>query len=391
MDAILRRVARRQPIKKPRTTRGCWNRPSLDDCPPEVIGLILMWIGEESLESLVSLMLVCKKIKMVADSSTIWQIAYCARWRPEGVPIQDWKMALRERMRLRRKWSQNSVTVSTLDGHTDSVYCVEFVHGKIFTVSRDRTLRVWNNDYQLLSTYESGHSGSVLTISAGYDVIATGGSDGKVILRSLGDLDIMWQGILHENGILSIAIGPERCATASKDGSIVVVNTRGYRVQKVIRNAHMGKPVSSLAYDPSTNAFYSAGGDGKIYMWDADRGIKLSTFRGHKSAITCLRICGPALVSGASDHTVRVWDIRSRKCKYTLRGHKNIVRSVDLSGGRIVSASYDRAIKVWDYANGSLLYTYNGWHDGWIYCVRATASAIISTSVSVRPIIFDFS
>lgn len=392
MPKVFRGGTAKQLIQNLGLPRRVSRRITLTDCPPEIIFLVLACISEESLEALVCLMLVCKKVYAVAQSPDIWHIACCSRWRMAEEPAEGWKLKLRKLIELRRKWDEYPATVVTLDGHTDSVYSIELIHDLICTGSRDRTLRLWSlKGYRHLSTHESGHNGSVLTISAGYDILATGGSDGTVVIRSCDDFRILWRVQLHQSGILGLAVGPENCAAASKDGSIIILNTRCYSIHRKILDAHSGKPVSDIAYNASTRTFYSAGGDGKIHLWNMQEGSKLFTLRGHKKSVTCLRVCGHTLVSGASDYTVRVWDLRSNRCRLILRGHENIVRSVDISGGIILSASYDRTINGWDSATGNLLTTYRGWHDGWIYSVRATASAIISASVGIHPVVLDFS
>ncbi|KAG6848482.1 hypothetical protein C0991_000540 [Blastosporella zonata] len=70
--------------------------------------------------------------------------------------------------------------ILSITGHKDSVYCLEFDSKRIFTGSRDRTIKVWSvKDGRLLGTFNAspevvdgevkGHTGSVLCLKFGGD------------------------------------------------------------------------------------------------------------------------------------------------------------------------------------------------------------------------------
>ena len=83
---------------------------------------------------------------------------------------------------------------TNLEGHTDSVYCMEFAQGGtldhdeyIFTGSRDRTVKMWNLTRGTCDGTFTGHEGSVLCLkffwlSANRGILYTGSSDRTILV-----------------------------------------------------------------------------------------------------------------------------------------------------------------------------------------------------------------
>ena len=67
--------------------------------------------------------------------------------------------------------------------------------------------------------------------------------------------------------------------------------------------------VTSVLFIPNTHMFFSAGRDGKIKQWDADKHERITTFSGHHSEVWSLALTtdGRTLVSTSHDRTIRLW------------------------------------------------------------------------------------
>jgi WD40 repeat protein len=88
--------------------------------------------------------------------------------------------------------------------------------------------------------------------------------------------------------------------------------------EPVFKNSHSGiagKPsglVWAVAFHPGGDMLASAGGDGKIYLWNVQDGKSMDILLGHDAAVTSLAFSpdGKYLVSGSLDATVRFWEIK---------------------------------------------------------------------------------
>jgi len=65
----------------------------------------------------------------------------------------------------------------------------------------------------------------------------------------------------------------------------------------------------AVRFQPGTHCFFSAGKDGNIKFWDADRFECILLLSGHKSSVWSLSISteGSTLVSGGQDRSIRLW------------------------------------------------------------------------------------
>jgi len=193
---------------------------------------------------------------------------------------------------------------------------------------------------------------------------------------------------------------PERLASASQDGSLIIWNTLTSSKLRMIRLASQW--VMSVAYSPSGNLVASGGldnvisvfkyqtkglleqkaniafpdlslnyhqgyvscakflsddqlisssGDSSVVLWDVQKGRQLIVFEGHDSDVmTVSSLNNNAIVSGACDCTAKVWDIRTGKCAQTHEGHESDVNSIDRfpDGHAFGTASDDNTCRLFD-------------------------------------------
>ena len=120
----------------------------------------------------------------------------------------------RTRQEIERRWAGMEPHRTSMRGHMDAVYCVEWDGTKIVTGSRDRTIKVWSvKTGKCLGTLH-GHEGSVLCLkfdATGF--LASGSSDQRVMIWNIGvnkSRQFEWQHVGqlwgHTGGVLDLKI-----------------------------------------------------------------------------------------------------------------------------------------------------------------------------------------
>lgn len=370
--------------------------------------------------------------------------------------LLDWRLIYRERLELDRRWEgstrvdhrRNSKSpfaslfveddeememkenikpwepeVRKMEGHADSVYCVEFDSKHIITGSRDRTIRVWSlNTGQVVGTFQDAHNGSVLCLkfekdwslaaesgvgtenggaSASKGLLVSGSSDCTICVWEMevgGHLPNGERAIRaevratlegHDGGVLDIRMDDKWIVSCSKDASIRVWDRQTLNLTRVMRG-HEG-PVNAIGLQH--DRVVSASGDGKLILWDITNGERIRTFEGHDRGLACIEFKDNFIVSGSNDCKIKVWDPWTGECLRTLAGHDGLVRalSFDPKSGRLVSVSYDKTVKVWDLRTGKLVREFKKMHSSHIFDVKFDATRIVTTSHDHKVVELDFS
>ncbi len=148
--------------------------------------------------------------------------------------------------------------------------------------------------------------------------------------------------------------------------------------------------------------------DGSVRIWDSRISTIITSFNGHKSAITALTFDsdGVRLASGAKDTDIIVWDLVAETGLYKLRGHKDQITGLqflpsktsfpvvggDSNGtinrtnadgdhaGFLLSTGKDAFLKLWDVESRHCLETHTAQTNGecWSMCVNADQSGLIT-------------
>lgn len=228
-------------------------------------------------------------------------------------------------------------------------------------------------------------------------ILATGHSNGEIVLRRVLDgkqIFIMKQ---HTDWVMSLTFSPDgnTLASGSNDSTVRLWNIASGQCQKILQRHKNG--VWSLAFSPDASTLVSGSTDetailwcvitgtvkkvlphpswvlsvtfnldGRILatgcedksirLWDATTGECIQTLQGHNGGIRSISYSpnGRMLVSGSHDGTIKIWDPVKGECELTLRGHHNIIFSIgfDAKGDNLASGSYDGMIKIWDPVKG---------------------------------------
>ncbi|RCJ30126.1 hypothetical protein A6769_34445 [Nostoc punctiforme NIES-2108] len=272
-----------------------------------------------------------------------------------------------------------------LEGHKGDVLNVSFSHDgrKIATVSRDRTVKLWTTDGQLLKTLEghNGHNNWVYGVSFSPDdkTIATASRDGTAKLWTT-EGELLQTFNSHSQAVHGVSFSPDgkKIATANRDGTAKLWTTDGQLLKTFIGHSDW---VYSVSFSPDGKTIATASGDGTAKLWTTD-GQLLQTFRGDKKRLLSISFSPDSkrIATAGMDGTAKLWTTDGQLLK-TFIGHKDWIWNVSFShdGRKIATVSGDHTVKLWT-TEGELLQTFNG-HSQAVHGVSFSPDdAIIATA-----------
>lgn len=244
-------------------------------------------------------------------------------------------------------WDFSGKELQCLEGHENSVLCIEKVNKNIFiTGSRDRQIIVWK-DYKIRNIIKI-HNAVILSLcyleedifvsSSGDNTIKICTLDGTTIRTYSEHNDWAWEVIKLTNNYL---------ASCSADGTIKIWNTR---LKESINTFKERKSIISLTYHRSRRTLISGNIDGEISMRILNKSFKeekIKTFKAHSGLIRTIKVINKNLfATGGEDNKMKIWSLSG---DLIFEGkHENFVQSLEvLERKYLLSASYDGTIKKW--------------------------------------------
>jgi WD40 repeat protein len=253
----------------------------------------------------------------------------------------------------------------------------------------------------------AGHPGggvNDVALSPKGQLMATGGSDGRIILWSIASGQQIRKFEGHSEFVSSVSFSPNgrTLATTSGDGSAkiwdvstgqslrtfsgkinftsgvsfspdgryVATATDSGTAQlwdvssgKVVRNliGHR-REVRSMSFSPNGLVLATGGYDNTIKLWDLSNGKVIKNLVGHSRELWSVKFSpnGQILASGSADNTAKLWDVSTGKVVKTLIGHQGEVRSVFFSpdGQALITGSEDNSAKLWNVSSGKVTKTF---------------------------------
>ena len=255
-----------------------------------------------------------------------------------------------------------------LAGHTHNINALAYCQGGdvLASGSSDGTVLLWD-----LST---GEVKSKLECCACMVKSVAWSPDGKLLAAGCGDKIIrLWDAsrgeeiakfVGHNSWVKSIVF--------SKDGKLLVSGSGDENIllwdvatsMKIGMLEGHSKAVNSVDFDPTGSILASGSDDNTVKLWDMPSGNVRFNFVGHSDKVNCVAFCadGKTLASGSYDHAIYLWDVDTETQKFKLLGHRLAILSLAFSphGEILVSVSHDKTIRVWSVNNGETLATLEG-------------------------------
>lgn len=402
--------------------------------------------------------LVSKQWSTVISSQHIWREAFLrektATYATSG-PIQpgaglgvpplqlgnNWRKIYRVKEEVDRRWKEGKATPVYLNGHSDSIYCLQFDEEKIITGSRDKTIRIWDmrtmecklvigppevvNETSMLfdengqpthyatyehttpttdvtpatrttsvpavGTFSMHHKASILCLQYDENILVTGSSDATCIVYNVKSGYRPIRRLRHHSAaVLDLCFDDKHIVTCSKDISICVWDRATGALLKQLRG-HSG-PVNAVQM--RGNTIVSCSGDFRVKLWNIDTGKNFREFQGHTKGLACSQFSedGRYVASAGNDKVIRIWDANTGECLREMKAHDNLVRSlhIDSVSGRLISGSYDTDIKVFDMETGRQLLDFPKWHASWVLSAKSDYRRIVSTGQDPKILVMDF-
>lgn len=249
--------------------------------------------------------------------------------------------------------------VAELEGHEGPVNDVIFAGGGRFAVTAadDGAVRIFDAQSGALTHTIKAHGHKAMGLAAAVEKpwIASAGWDRKAKVFGLdGETLFTFDHPAPVNAAVFLA-GDTLLATGAHDGRIRLFRLSGAGVSAGEMEGH-GLGVTRLLAD-GAGGLISAGIDGSIRVWDAERGEQTAVLKeGEDSGqiYALARAPGGAVLSGGKDGRLLRWDIRKRKVTQVISAHGRMLwaAAVTPDGRFAVTGGLEDSARVWHLETG---------------------------------------
>ncbi|EEQ30098.1 ubiquitin-binding SDF ubiquitin ligase complex subunit met30 [Microsporum canis] len=344
---------------------------------------------------------------------------------------RPWKEVYRERLMVGLNWKHGRYRTTVLEGHSDSVMCLQ-IHGNyLATGSYDATVKLWSLDPgELLRTFE-GHTAGIRALQFDGHKIISGSLDRTIKIWNwqTGECVLTFSG--HDDGIIGLDVAGNILASSSMDETIKAWN---FENKEAFTLRGHSDAVNSVKFDMASRTLISASDDFTLRLWDLDTRQCIRTFEGHCGQIQQVAFLSPQIehslelglagstlattydkavegiqvsygsgflthperplpplyvLSASLDDTLRLWNTTSGACVRANLGHTQGIWALAVDGLRAVSGAGDSITKVWDVVTGNCVRTLTG-HTAPVTCIALTDSVIATGSDDCRVIVSNF-
>lgn len=177
----------------------------------------------------------------------------------------------------------------------------------------------------------------------------------KMLAMSLGDRFSSAAAVMDRLGIRNQEFGKR------EPGTGVSLKPEPASHWRCVGTLDGGAGVNAIAPLPGRNLLFSGGNEGRLVVWDCDRGEALWMFDEPGVVVTTVAVSplGDTLASGGFDRTIKLWDWQAGTLKRTLIGHTDVVTAIAFApDGTLYSASRDKTIRQWQPNSGEAIATF---------------------------------
>jgi WD40 repeat protein len=186
--------------------------------------------------------------------------------------------------------------------------------------------------------------------------IASGHSDGRVIVWDAEDGRELRSWLCHDNNFCAIALSPDgRWLASCGDGLRVddpEVKLWDFETGRLVWGARGHSDLCfSVAFSPDGRRLATAGGS-EVKLWDTRDGRELRSIEALAGRVTRVTFGdeGRLIAAACEDGLVRLLDTETGREVRVLKGHTTGVREIvfGADGLRLASVGFDKVVKIWD-------------------------------------------
>eukprot|EP00824_Muranothrix_gubernata_P019005 TRINITY_DN38523_c0_g1_i1.p1 TRINITY_DN38523_c0_g1~~TRINITY_DN38523_c0_g1_i1.p1 ORF type:complete len:561 (+),score=103.08 TRINITY_DN38523_c0_g1_i1:3-1685(+) len=244
------------------------------------------------------------------------------------------------------------VAVETVCGHEGDVYALAVYARRLFSVSWDETIKVWDlsatQRLQALLSLE-GHTGTIHTCIAHEQALYTGGDDESVKVWdiSLGQPVCRRTLLPKEGPIWSMVALGDWLICGFSSGSVIAYNLKSPLQTRTFNGNRAG--IHALVVYDSVYLF-SGSSDGSLLVWDMREDVctPVHAVKEHRMALNALAIHKDHLFAASSDGFISVWKAKTYTLQRMLHGHTGGVVCLLVHKDHLFSGSTDRTVRVWN-------------------------------------------
>lgn len=278
--------------------------------------------------------------------------------------------------------SLTGTETAVLKGHFEVVgsLCFSPDGRRLLSGSHTGTTKVWDLAAGGQRILVPGHNSSVTSVATSpvSDQIAIGCTDRvvRVFDSTTGGLVHSLHG--HAGAVHSVAFHPveQQLASGSRnDNTVRIWDLQTGECRHVLQGHSQSRRLRGpfIAYNANGQLLASAGGDGKIKVWNPGKGSLIRTIdaqQDHMINAVAFDSTGTILVTCGQDRAINLWSVETGELKRTLSGHHRAVRSVAFSPDRtmLASAGWDMSVRLWDLRSGQVIQALRG-HTNYIQTV----------------------
>jgi WD40 repeat protein len=242
--------------------------------------------------------------------------------------------------------------------HEEEVTAVAFVGERtVISGGLDDEIRQWDAVTGEMFGTLPGHTGGVTglaLVSGGGELISAGADRSIKRFHQAAPDPILFKG--HTGVVQYVAFSPDGKRFVScgewPEGDLTL---RVWNVEKgteILKIDHPGQAPMAM-FSPNGKFIVSASEDSNAYLWDADTGKKIRTFRGHGDAVegVAFNADGTQLLTGGRDTTARLWDTETGREIKKFTGHvEDMIRRVAFhpDGKHALTGGRDGFVRMWE-------------------------------------------
>eukprot|EP00039_Didymoeca_costata_P002501 m.60616 g.60616 ORF g.60616 m.60616 type:complete len:666 (+) comp11338_c1_seq2:229-2226(+) len=239
---------------------------------------------------------------------------------------------------------------------------VDVQNGRVFTSSRDATIRKWDvtmKTPQCIATGES-HTNWIndMEICPNINLVATASSDCTVKLWDKNLAKCVYTAREHSDYVTAIKYSPGSGVlfSAGLDKQLIALKVSGPSASSQSFES-TDSSIYSLACNEAGTVLATGSTDKTVRLWDPRVGKTVGRLKGHTDVIKALEIDSNATycLSGSSDCTLKMWDLRQQRCVSTYAMHEDSVWALcpNKAFKTVYSGGRDKRVYITDLANST--------------------------------------